>query len=174
MVVDTRRIANRRSVHYSNLDEFLADAEHLAATEVHALGNWTLPQIFDHLTRSLTVAVDGTTASFSVPARFVLRFFKKRVISRPMKPGFHCPESVEQVLRPGAGIDTDLALGRLRTAIARFQSATQVARHPAFGKLTKAEWNQLTLRHAELHMSFIVSDVPGVQDADKFQAVALN
>src|SRR5579862_3360279 len=158
MVVDTRHVANRRRVHYSNLNEFLADAERLAVIETRTLGNWTLPQIFDHLTRSLTVAVEGTTATFSAPARCILRFFKHRIMTSPMTPGFHCPENVDQVLRPSAGIDIDAALDLLRAAMARFQSATLVAQHPAFGKLTKADWNQLTLRHAELHMSFVVPD----------------
>jgi len=28
--------------------------------------------------------------------------------------------------------------------------------HPLFGKLSREEWNRFHLRHAELHMSFLV------------------
>ena len=95
----------------------------LAAGSVHTLGNWTLAQIFDHLSRSLRVAVEGTDAWFPWPARFLLRFVRKRIMSRPMKPGFHVPKNLEEVLRPGEGLATDESLQNLREAICRFQTA---------------------------------------------------
>ena len=157
-LVDTRLVANRRSLHYESLGDFLVDAQCQAAGPTRTLGNWTLAQIFDHLSRSLRVAVDGTDAWFPWPARFVLRFVRKRIISRPLKPGFHVPKNLEEVLRPGQQLTTDESLQNLREALCRFQTAPQLAPHPAFGKLTRDEWHQLTLRHAELHMSFVVPD----------------
>ncbi len=53
-------------------------------------------------------------------------------------------------------LNTDESLQGLREAVSRFQSATQRTRHTAFGKLTRDEWHQLALRHAELHVSFVV------------------
>jgi hypothetical protein len=157
MTVETKFITDRRRVHYENLGEFLADAECQAARDVHTSGNWTLAQIFDHLRRSLCVAVEGTDARFAWPVRVFLHAIRARFFTRPMKPGFHVPSRLERVLRPAAGLTTEDALQELREAVGRFESAPELAVHPAFGRLTREEWTLLTLRHAELHMSFVLS-----------------
>jgi hypothetical protein len=154
--VDTKRISNRRHVHYGDLSEVLADVEQFAATDARTLGNWSLAQIFDHLSKSLRVAVDGTDAFFPWPARLILRPIRARFFSRPMKPGFHVPSKLERVLRPRPGISTEQALQELIEAVRRFESAPELTVHPAFGRLTRDEWTQITLRHAELHISFVV------------------
>jgi hypothetical protein len=157
MSVETKFITDRRRVHYESFGEFLADAECQAARDVRTSGNWTLAQIFDHLTRSLHVAVEGTDARFVWPARVFLHAIRGRFITRPMKPGFHVPPRLERVLRPAEGLTAADALQELREAVERFESASQLAVHPAFGRLTREEWTLLTLRHAELHMSFVLS-----------------
>jgi hypothetical protein len=157
MTVDTKIITERRRVQYESLGEFLADAECQAARDVRTSGNWTLSQIFDHLTRSLCVAVEGTDARFPWLARVFLHVIRARFLSRPMKPGFHVPPPLERALRPAEGLTTQDALQNLREAVERFESAPQLVVHPAFGRLTREEWTQLTLRHAELHMSFVHS-----------------
>jgi hypothetical protein len=157
MTVDTKIVTERRRVQYESLGEFLADAECQAARDVRTSGNWTLAHIFDHLTRSLHVAVEGTDARFAWPARVFLHAIRARFFTRPMKPGFHVPPRLERVLRPAEGLTTDDALQELREAVERFESASQLAVHPAFGRLTREEWTLLTLRHAELHMSFVHS-----------------
>jgi hypothetical protein len=157
MTVETKLITERRRVHYDSFGEFLADAEWQAARHARTLGNWTLAQIFDHLTRSLHVAVEGTDSRFAWPARVFLHAIRARFFTRPMKPGFHVPPRLERVLRPTEGLPTEDALQELREAVERFESASQLAVHPAFGKLTREEWMLLTLRHAELHMSFVLS-----------------
>lgn len=156
--VDTRLVSNRRKLHFENLSEVLAEAEKIAAIDAETLGNWTPAQIFDHLSKSLRVAVDGTDAYFPWPARLFLRPIRSRFFSRPLKPGFHVPSKLELVLRPRQGLSTEQALKELRAAVARFEAASQLAPHPAFGPLTREEWLQITLRHAELHLSFVVPD----------------
>jgi Protein of unknown function (DUF1569) len=157
MAVDTKLVAGRRLVHYANLSEFLADAESRAAEDCRTLGNWTLPQIFDHLTRSLRVAVEGTDACFPLPARLLLRPLRGRFFWRPMKPGFNVPPKLEQVLRPAEGLWLERAFEDVCDAVSRFQAAPRLAVHPAFGRLTPEEWRAISLRHAELHMSFVAS-----------------
>jgi Protein of unknown function (DUF1569) len=156
MPIDTKLVANRRRVQYESLDALLADAEFQTASGQRTLGNWTLAQILDHLSRSLRVAVDGTDAVFPLPARVFLHLVRKRFFSRPLAPGFHVPPKLEAVLRPGTDLSIERSLQELREAIVRFERAKEVALHPAFGRLTREEWRQITLRHAELHMSFVV------------------
>ncbi len=45
-------------------------------------------------------------------------------------------------------------------AVARIQLDTERSRHPVFGELSLDEWDSLHLRHAELHMSFLVPRLP--------------
>jgi Protein of unknown function (DUF1569) len=158
MDVDTRLVSNRRHVHYEHLSDVLAEADKFAAANAETVGNWTLAQIFDHLSKSLRVAVEGTDASLPWPLRLFLRPIRGRFFSRPLKPGFHVPSKLEAVLRPQERLSNEEALQELREAVARFESGRQLAPHPAFGRLTRAEWQQITLRHAELHMSFVVSE----------------
>jgi len=158
VAIETKRARNRRTLHYRDLDEFLADAEDMLRGPTRTIGNWTLAQIFDHLARSMNASVDGMSVSFPAPLRFLLKFRKKAILSNPMKPGFRCPKRVERVLRPGEGLDVDDAWSQLREAVFRFRAASHFPPHPAFGEMTRDEWNQIALRHAELHMSFVVPD----------------
>jgi hypothetical protein len=163
MPIDTKHVANRRRVEYESLNALLADAALLSASRHKTLGNWNLAQIFDHLSRSLRVAVEGTDAVFPLPARIFLRPLRKRFFSRPLKPGFHVPPKLEAVLRPGTGLSIERSLQDLRDAVVRFERAKKLACHPAFGRLTPEEWRQISLRHAELHMSFVMPGLPATK-----------
>jgi hypothetical protein len=154
--IETRRVRNRRNVRFSNFDEFLAEADRLASGPVRPLGNWTLAQIFDHLARSMTVSVDGTNEQFPLPLRIALRLLRKRIIGSPMKPGYRVPENVAVLLRPEPHVGLRESLWKLRSAAIRFQDASAFPSHPAFGVLTRDEYRALALRHAELHLSFVV------------------
>jgi hypothetical protein len=49
-------------------------------------------------------------------------------------------------------------LNELRAAIDRLNREPKRAPSPVFGKMTREEWDQLHLRHAELHLSFFVPE----------------
>ncbi len=138
--VDTRRVKNRRKVRYQNFDEFLADAERLAARPVRELGNWTLAQIFDHLAHSMNVSIDGTPERFPWALRTALRLVRKRIIGHPMKPGYQVPENVAALLRPEITPCLRESACKLRNAAARFQTQSEFPPHPAFGTLTRDEY----------------------------------
>lgn len=148
----------RREVHYTSLDDFRADAERLARTTVHTVGNWTYPQILDHLARSITASVDGY--GFKAPwiARvFIAPLVKNSFLTKPMRAGFRLPASAKAIL-PGDDLSVSAAIEKLRSALARFENETQRAPHPFLGMLAGQEYNSLHLRHGELHMSFVVPD----------------
>ena len=52
-------------------------------------------------------------------------------------------------------IPVEQALDNLRAAVKRLQTEEQRATHPIL-RLTEAEKDEFQLRHAELHMSFVV------------------
>src|SRR5262245_18714328 len=149
--------ATRRDVHYSSLDEFQADVERLARGNFHTVGNWSYPQILDHLARSMTSSLDGF--GFKAPwwARALIApLVKNSFLTKPMKPGFRLPARAA-ALAPAADLSLSAAVEKLRMAIARCRNETAEADHPFLGKLASQEWNSLYLRHAELHMSFVAA-----------------
>jgi hypothetical protein len=149
--VQSKHVAGRRSVRYESMVDFLTDAERLAASETRTLGNWSKSQIYEHLARSLDVSIDGAPL-LPAPVRFILRLlFKKQFTQRALPAGFNAPTELVPDDSP-----VTAALGMLRKAVARQSETEERAFHPGFGKITLEEWNQFNLRHAEMHMSFIV------------------
>jgi len=154
--IATKNVTGRRVLRFSTLDDILADAERLAAGRVRALGNWSLGEALAHLARTMKMSLDG--ASFRVPffMRWIARLFKNRLLRSPMRPGFNLPRAAEAQLLASPPVSTEEGLNQLRAAIERLKREPQRAPNPAFGPLTREEWDQLHLRHAELHLSFFM------------------
>jgi hypothetical protein len=152
---ESKTAVERRTVRYRDLSELQEDAERLAACEVCTLGNWSYPQILQHLAQATHCAFDGF--GFQAPwfARYVIApMFKNRILTRGMSAGFRFPTAAK-ALQP-LSVGTNEALNNLRSAMARLHSEIPKCRHPFLGQLASQEWVALTLRHAELHMSFVV------------------
>lgn len=158
MNVNTKRVTQRREVHYDSYDDFLADAERLASSNVQTVGNWTLGQIFGHLAQTLNSSIDGTDMKFPWLVKKIVPLFinKEKMLNETLSPGFKIPKKGEAQFSPDPSVSTEEGLASLRAAIERCQTETSRVEHPAFGKLTLEEWNKANLRHGELHMSFAV------------------
>jgi Protein of unknown function (DUF1569) len=154
--VDTARVSGRREISYRNHDEVLADVERLGAGGYRQLGNWSLGQMARHLASAMNTALDGPAVRAAWPMRFVARLlFKNKVVRGPMKPGFQLPPKFAPSLVPAATADHE-GIDVLRTAVRRWNSESQRHPHGFFGALTPAEWEQLMLNHAAMHMSFLL------------------
>ena len=152
MTVATKKVEGRRTVRYNSLSDFLDDAEKLAAADVRTLGNWSFGQILRHMAMSLDSSIDGSESMLPAPARWLLSLLmKRRLMTKPIPAGFKSPDSFV----PGE-TSTEEGLAALRAAVERQNRETERALHPGFGKLSKEEWNEFNLRHAEMHMSFVV------------------
>jgi hypothetical protein len=156
MAVDTRKVSGRRKLHFETIEEIQQDVDRLVAGEVKHLGNWSLAQVLSHLAFTMNSSIDGTTFTPAFWLRFFGPLMKKRYLTKPMPAGFKLPENIGYAFLPEAGITQDGALVKFRHALKRLQHETHRARHPVFGDMTLDEWNQLHMRHAELHLSFIV------------------
>lgn len=148
----------RRVVRYQSLAELLADAEQLAANGHRTIGNWSLGQILDHISRPMVRAIDGF--GFKAPwfARALIApFIKNSLITKGMRPGFKLPKNAESLLPP-SDISVTAGLENLRKAIHRFEREPGRQPHPFLGNLASQEWLNLMLRHAELHMGFVLPE----------------
>ncbi len=149
-------ISRRRRVAYTTLDEFLEDARRLLDCDVITVGDWSFAQILAHLALSINSSIDG----FSYRGHWLVRTFvaplmKNRLLNSPMKPGFQIPRRAAAYL-PAAATTLAEAREQLENAIRRLAGTPPTAEHPYLGSLAADEWLLLHLRHAELHMSFVV------------------
>lgn len=158
MSIDTRTASGRRQVRYLAMDELLKDAEQMAACDSRTVGNWTLGQILSHIAIAINMGTEQAPMMFPAPVRFLARLLmKKRVTEGPLKAGFQVPKRfASRILPPPTSVAE--GLDALRSAIARWQAIPARCIHPIFGPLTAQEWEMLELRHAELHMSFVVPE----------------
>jgi hypothetical protein len=151
--VDTGKVSGRRHLNFTCCDDILADCERLL-TGYRRLGNWSLGKMTDHLAAAYKTGLEPQ--AFRVPwfMRFVARnVFKKKALQK-MAPGFKLPKFAAPLL-PGdvgdrAGVD------QLRQTIQRWKQTAERLPHPFFGKLTHEEWDQLMLRHCEMHLGFLL------------------
>jgi len=158
MSINTKKVQGRRPVRYESLDELLADAERLAAAGgVRALGNWSQGQIYEHLGRSLDASIDGVGFTLPAPVRWMMSLaMKQKFLKREIPAGFKSTAAFVPDETP-----VEQGLASLRTAIERQRRESNRVTHPAFGNIGRQGWNDFNLRHAEMHMSFLVNgDAP--------------
>lgn len=157
--IDTKRVGGRRKVRYGSFAEILDDAHRLAAGPHRSLGNWSLGQVLKHLGNAMQSSVDGQ----GFPVKWYYRWFgpiivKPMLVKGPFPAGFRLPRRAAEKLVAQDTTTFDEGLAALLAGIERLGRETNRVPHPVAGKLTVNEWNQLHLRHAEMHMSFILSE----------------
>lgn len=157
MSINTKKVSGRRPVRYESFDALLADARRLAQSDARALGNWSPGQIYEHLARSLNSSIDGMGFALPAPVRWIMStFMKRRFLKQAIPAGFRTTgQFAPEEISTAAGLES------LERAIARQKQEPQRAAHPAFGKITRSEWDDFHLRHAELHMSFLTDGRDG-------------
>ena len=151
---------SRRTVRYSTLSDIVQDAEQLVGNH-HTVGNWTFGQICQHLAKTMNCSFDGF--GFQAPwfARWLIApFVKNSLLIKPMRAGFKLPENAKALL-PDNNVSAADGLRQMSAAIERYSHETPTAPNPFLGKMASEEVVQLQLRHAELHMSFIVPNSNG-------------
>lgn len=152
MPINTKKVEGRRKVRYGSLDELLAEAKRFAATEVHKLGNWSPGQIYEHLARTMNSSIDGFDFSMPAPARWLMSLLmKKKFLYKEVPAGF---KSTANFVPDETSSEAGLA--SLEKSIERQKSETSRVMHPGFGNISRDEWEAFHLRHAEMHMSFLV------------------
>lgn len=148
----------RRTLHFSSLQEILDEAERLAASPHQLLGSWSYGEILDHLARGM----DDFYVGFGFQAPWFARtliapLIRKRVLKQPMPTGIKLPKTATALL-PQQGISVADGLEHLRSATERLVREDPTHPHPFLGRLKPDEVRQLVLRHAELHLSYVVPE----------------
>ena len=148
---------DRRKLTFQSLDEALADAQQLASGEFRTTGNHTFGQILNHLALSQDVAA-GRVEAPPPPwfMKLMLPLMRRMVInSKPLNPGVKLPRQGESFLWPDQEFVVPSSLEYFKDSVEYYTSNGPLEIHPFFGKLTRAEADQLSCRHAALHLSFV-------------------
>ncbi len=177
--IDTRR-AERRVVRVESLDDLVAELDRIepaGAPEGEGLrvtGNWSVGQILEHLAitmeRSMDGFASGPESAAAMPggiANLAAKAQRKRALDREhrlrsrllthaMTPGGPSVGLGEE-LAPPAQAWTPHGAARLRAAVRRIREGHAMERaSPTAGAMTRGEWMAFHVRHAALHLSFIV------------------
>jgi hypothetical protein len=148
-------------LRFDSYDELLVEVRGLAATETTELGNWSLGEVCRHLANAMDKSIDGGVG-FRVPLkiRFLARVFRGRILAGGLRSGFQLPPEAAPLLP--VPTSTPAGVDALERAVCRLQETSVRQAHPVFGKMNVSQWNQFHLRHAEMHLSFIVPKPPAV------------
>jgi hypothetical protein len=153
--------AQRRRLRFEQLDDALAEAQRLVEAEdrgqVQRLGNWSVGQTLGHLAKWASFAFDGYPPAVQapLPVRMILRLIRRRILAKGMMSGVRIrgvPEGTLGTEQLGA----EEGLQQYRRAMERLREEAPAIANPVFGRLSHEQWKQLNLRHAELHMSFLL------------------
>ncbi len=157
--VDTTKVTDRRILHFDSIDQALAEADRLVegerAGKLKHVGNWTLGQVLGHLACWTEFAYTGAPLKPPFFIRWILRLRKNSFLYKPMSPGVKIPGVKGGTLATDP-MPLDEALPRYRKVMERLKTEAPTAPNVIFGKMTHGESIALNLRHAELHLGFMV------------------
>lgn len=158
MTVKTDQVAGRRTLRFESLADVQRDAETVSWRPAKTLGNWSVSQIIDHLARSIQAGFEGPQVWAPWFVRYLIApVIKPRLLSKGMPAGFNMPKKMTHFM-PGDDPNLAVSLQELTNWVDRLKAECPPLGHPAFGKLSHADWIRLHIRHGELHLSFIVPE----------------
>ncbi|REL27479.1 DUF1569 domain-containing protein [Thalassotalea euphylliae] len=139
------------------IDAALQQIAVLKESHIKVTGTWSWPQILNHCAQSIELSMHGYPAHKSALFKQSVGRLAFSVFSQRGEMVHNLSEPI-----PGAGLllkDADLnqAYQRIETALHIFKHYPgALAEHFAYGKLSKAEYEQAHVMHIYNHMSTIV------------------
>jgi hypothetical protein len=159
--VNTAKVANRRMLRFESINQMTAEVDRLVDAErkgrLKQLGNWTLGQTLGHLAAWMEYGYMPAPLNSPFFIRWILRLRKRKFLYEPMQAGVRIPGVKGGTLATDP-MPLDEALTRFRRVAERVKAEPPTAPSPALGTLTHEESIALNLRHAELHLGFLVPE----------------
>jgi hypothetical protein len=85
-MVQTAKVSGRRQLEFRSYQEMLDDVHTLAAGPHRKLGNWSLSEVCQHLSKTIHMSIDGAERRFPWYLRMLGPLLKNRIINNPMNP----------------------------------------------------------------------------------------
>jgi hypothetical protein len=145
----------RRTLRLEDLGQVAQEVERLRRDGYARAGNWGLAQVCEHLALALGAMMAGFPRRFPRWVRWVggpvVRVWVFATGRFPA--GLPMPTGTA----PPAAPDEDAAVRHLREALERFARFDgPLAPHPAFGRLSRRQWERLNLIHCAHHLGFLL------------------
>lgn|SRR5262245_47594836 len=159
--IDTGKVAARRVLRFETLDQMMAEVDRLVAAgragRLKHVGNWTIGQILGHLATWAEFSYTDMPLNPPFFVRWILKWRKTSFLYGPMRAGVKIPRC------PGGTLGTDpmsldKGLARFKRVVERLRREPPTVPSKVFGMLTHDESIALNLRHAELHLGFLVPE----------------
>lgn len=160
-MVNTATVAGFRTLKFDGFESMWREVEKVAAADaagrLKPIGNWTAGQAFGHLATWIEYPYDGYPPDLKPPLwiKLLLRMMKKKFLYGTMKRGVRIP-GVQGGTKGTEPMTTEAGKARLRRAWDRLNAAPPTIPNPIFGVMTHEEWKQGHLRHAELHLGYLI------------------
>lgn len=150
-------MAERRELKFNSLDEVQTEIERLAAGDVQVTGNHSFGKIVRHLAITNEM-VCGKIAPPKLPwyMRMVMPLISGWILNGPVKPGFKLPSNMEPFLWPIQEVSVSEAVEQFRDSVEYYKRNGPLPIHPVFGKATREQVDLMTLKHAAMHLSFVI------------------
>jgi hypothetical protein len=148
-------------LRFESIDQVMAEVDRLVEAEragrLRRLGNWTLGQTLGHLGIWTEYCFTGTPLKVPFFIKWILRLRKRHFFYEPMRAGLRFP-GVSGGTLATEPMPLEEGLARLRRAMERLESEAPTSPDPIFGPLRHDERIAITLRHAELHLGFLIPE----------------
>lgn len=157
---DPTKSSDRRSLRFNSTDDVLAEMDRIVAAEkagtLRQTGKWTAGQAFGHIAAWMNYAYDGYPFKMPWFIRLILRTRVRKYLRDGLPTGVRIPK-VKGGTYATQTLSTKEGAAQLRRALTRLAS-DEPATHdsPAFGKASNEDRIALNLRHAELHLGFLL------------------
>ena len=147
----------RRLLRFENLSEIMPEVRRLAPAH-RTVGNWSLGQTCQHLSKSFNGSVEG----FDLSRHRIKRFFiKKRMLEVALTKGIPRNWLVDAHLTPAPHVDLENGMADLEAAIERYREHRGgLHAHPLFGNMSREVWDQVHCVHSAHHLSFVLPVEP--------------
>jgi hypothetical protein len=159
--VDTGKVAGRRKLRFESIDEMMAEVDRLVQAEkagrLKRLGNWTVGQMLGHLAVWAEYSYTGPPIKAPFFIKLIFRLRKRKFLYGSMPAGVKIP-GIKGGTLATEPMPLDEALGRLQRAMERLKTEAPTVPNVIFGPLRHEEWIAMTLRHAELHLGFLIPE----------------
>ena len=144
-----------RELSFQNFDEVKAEVNRLHTQGHDRAGKWDLAQVLDHLGYFMKGAVEGY--QFKVPwilKAMLGRIVLKRILTQKrMKRAVYTPQKP----LPAPGANEAPAVARFLETLQQFANYQgEYVPSPFFGKLTRAECQELNLIHCRHHLGYLI------------------
>ncbi len=149
--------AERRQLEFANFEEIVNEIQRLSEGEPHTIGNHSFPAIVRHL----GIANDVATGRKTPPRlpffmRLMMPFIKGSIVNGEVKPGFRLPSAAQPFFWPENDIELVDAFAYFKETVAFYQTQGPLPAHPLFGAVTRSQIEGMLMRHAAMHLSFVL------------------